>query len=75
MRHPHALRIAQNEKTRQWYWRLVAENGRTVADGGEGYHNEADCLHGIRLVKGGPLPLPSDAPELDCSAAGSRSRS
>jgi len=58
MRHPHALRIAQNEKTRQWYWRLVAENGRTVADGGEGYHNEADCLHGIRLVKGGAATAP-----------------
>ena len=34
-----------------WRWRLVASNGRTIADSGEGYFNKADCLHGIALVK------------------------
>tara|TARA_R110000824_G_scaffold401715_2_gene614089 strand:- start:89331 stop:89519 length:189 start_codon:yes stop_codon:yes gene_type:complete len=34
-----------------WRWRLIAANGRIVADSGEGYHNRADCLHGISLVK------------------------
>lgn len=28
---------------RQWYWRLVAPNGRTVADSSEGYHNRKEC--------------------------------
>lgn len=40
----------QNEKS-QWYWRLVADNGRSIAIGGEGYVNERDCNHAIRLVK------------------------
>lgn len=33
-------------------WRLVADNGRIIADSGEGYRNKADCQHGINLVKG-----------------------
>ncbi|MEO0323666.1 MAG: DUF1508 domain-containing protein [Myxococcota bacterium] len=33
-------------------WRLVTTNNRTVADGGEAYVNEADCLRGIEIVKG-----------------------
>lgn len=35
----------------EWRWRLVATNGRIIANSGEGYHNKADCLAGIRLVK------------------------
>lgn len=31
-------------------WTLVASNGKTIADSGEGYKTEADCLHGIGLV-------------------------
>jgi Uncharacterized conserved protein len=34
-----------------WRWRLIASNGRTVADSGEGYHNKNDCLSGLNLVK------------------------
>ncbi len=34
-----------------WRWRLVAINGRIIADSSEGYNNEADCDHGITLVK------------------------
>lgn len=33
-------------------WRLVADNGQIIADGGEGYRSKADCQHGINLVKG-----------------------
>lgn len=33
-------------------WRLVADNGRTIADSGEGYRNKLDCQHGIDLVRG-----------------------
>jgi uncharacterized protein len=36
----------------QWRWRLVAANNRIIANSGEGYHNEADCLAAINLVKG-----------------------
>lgn len=35
----------------QWRWRLKAKNGRTVAHGGEGYNNRADCLHAIELIR------------------------
>lgn len=35
----------------QWRWFLQASNGKKVADSGEGYWNEADCDHGISLVK------------------------
>lgn len=35
----------------QWRWRLYAANNRVIADSGESYHNKADCLAGIALVK------------------------
>lgn len=35
----------------EWRWRLVAGNGRIIADSGEGYDHKHDCLHGIELVK------------------------
>lgn len=35
----------------EWRWRLVAGNGRIIAESGEGYHHKQDCLHGIELVK------------------------
>jgi len=39
------------DKQSMWRWRLVASNGKTIADGSEGYVNKADCQHGISLVK------------------------
>ncbi|MES2469416.1 MAG: DUF1508 domain-containing protein [Verrucomicrobiota bacterium] len=35
----------------EWRWYLQAANGKKIANGGEGYTNEADCLAGINLVK------------------------
>lgn len=35
----------------EWRWRLVAGNGRIIAESGEGYRQKQDCLHGIELVK------------------------
>ena len=35
----------------QWRWRFVASNGEPIANGGEGYINLNDCLHGITLIK------------------------
>ncbi len=36
----------------QWRWRLRATNGRIIANGGESFHKEADCLYSIALVQG-----------------------
>ena len=36
----------------QWRWRLLAANNRNIANSGEAYHNKADCLAAISLVKG-----------------------
>jgi uncharacterized protein len=33
-----------------WRWNLRAANNEIIANG-EAYHNEADCLHAIALVK------------------------
>lgn len=35
----------------QYRWRLVAANGRVIADSGESYYNKTDCLAAIQLVK------------------------
>lgn len=45
------------EPNGNWRWYLEAGNGRKIANSGEGYWNEADCDHAIKLVKGS-----SDAP-------------
>jgi uncharacterized protein YegP (UPF0339 family) len=37
----------------QWRWRLISSsNGKIISNSGEGYHNKADCLHGLALNKG-----------------------
>lgn len=36
----------------QWRWRLRAANNRTIADSGEAYWNQQDCLSAIALVMG-----------------------
>lgn len=38
--------------TQHWRWRLRAANNRIIADSGESYFNEVDCLHGIQLIMG-----------------------
>jgi uncharacterized protein YegP (UPF0339 family) len=35
----------------QYRWRLLAANNRIIANSGEAYHNKADCLAAISLVK------------------------
>lgn len=35
----------------EWRWRLRANNGKIIADSGEGYKNYIDCVHAINLVK------------------------
>lgn len=35
----------------EYRWNLEADNGKKIADSGEGYINKSDCLNGINLVK------------------------
>ena len=37
---------------REWRWRLLAANNRTIADSGEGYTTKQNCLHAIGLITG-----------------------
>lgn len=39
------------DSSRQWRWTLYAGNNKKIANSGESYHNEADCLHAINLVR------------------------
>lgn len=34
-----------------WRWTLYAANHRKIADSGESYHNQNDCLAAINLVR------------------------
>lgn len=40
-------------RTQRWRWRLIAANGRKVANGGEGYANRNDALGAARAVISG----------------------
>lgn len=35
----------------EWRWRLKASNGRIIADSGEGYSTERECIADIERVK------------------------
>lgn len=37
---------------REWRWRLVAANNRTLADSAEGYTSKQSCLHALGLIRG-----------------------
>ena len=39
------------DKAGEWRWRFRASNGKIIADSGEGYKDQQDCLHGRDLVK------------------------
>jgi uncharacterized protein YegP (UPF0339 family) len=38
------------DKAGEWRWRLLAPNGRTIADSGEGYTREADARRATKTV-------------------------
>lgn len=50
-RPPTSTFLKYRDTQRQYRWRLIANNGRIIADSGEGYHNESDCDYAIALVK------------------------
>jgi len=39
------------DQDRQWRWRVVAKNGRILADCGEGYRRRAGALNGARAAR------------------------
>lgn len=40
------------DNNNEYRWRLVAANGKIIADSGEGYTTKSACQAGIDLVKG-----------------------
>jgi len=42
----------------QWRWYLMAANHKKIADSGESYYNEQDCIHAISLVMGTSTTTP-----------------
>jgi len=45
------FQIYQDSKS-EWRWRLVAANGKKIADSAEGYKNKAHCRRMVNVVKG-----------------------
>ena len=39
------------DSRQEYRWRLKADNGKIIADSGEGYKAKSDAQHGIDLVK------------------------
>ena len=39
--------FTQKEPGGQWYWHTVADNGKIVADGSEGYERLGKAIHGF----------------------------
>lgn len=39
----YKLIFFQSERDRQWRWRIISSNGRSVAVSGEGYKRYATC--------------------------------
>jgi uncharacterized protein YegP (UPF0339 family) len=50
---PNPLRFAvkQNKRTKQWRWKLLSENNKSIAVSGESYHNRQNCLDMVDLIK------------------------
>lgn len=47
--------IVYRSATSKWYWRLVAKNGLTIADGSECYASAGNCRKAVnRVIKGVP---------------------
>ena len=45
------------DRRNEWRWHSKADNGRILADGGQGYRRRADALHGMRLTAFDLLPV------------------
>lgn len=38
------------DENKEWRWKVVASNGKIVADSAEGYKNKKDAQHGLRVA-------------------------
>jgi uncharacterized protein YegP (UPF0339 family) len=54
--------VKRKDNQSQWYWVFFASNGEPIARSSESYVREADCDHGINLVK-------RDAPDAEVRRA------
>lgn len=45
--------IVYRDTAGEWRWRIVAANGRVVADSGEGYKRRGACLRMAERIAGG----------------------
>lgn len=46
------------DKAGQFRWRLVAANGRIIADSAESYWNKGDCVSAVSAIKAGAAAAP-----------------
>lgn len=53
---PYPSFLLYKDSQGQFRWRCEASNHKIIANCGEGYHNLADCEHGLGLLKS-PLPV------------------
>lgn len=47
------FQLIRNRRTKQWRWKLLAANGKSIAISGESYKRPSDCLRAINLVRMG----------------------
>jgi len=47
------LEVYQSDANSDWYWRLLARNGKVIADGSEGYVSLANAMRAARNVQKG----------------------
>ena len=45
------------DKNNEWRWKLVAKNGKTVADSAEGYKRKHACINQAAKIAHANLPL------------------
>ncbi|WP_444757721.1 YegP family protein [Pseudomonas sp. A014] len=50
------------DTAKEWRWKFVAKNSKTIAVSSESYHNLVDCEHAISLLKqqGSTAPVVGD---------------
>lgn len=46
-------------KSRDWRWRIIAENRLVLADSGQGYSRRIDAVRGAELVIGQTIDAPA----------------
>lgn len=52
------------KKDKRWYWRIVAPNGETVADGSEAYDSKGNAMRAVKKLLKADFYIPgSDSEE------------